>query len=171
MIITKRCIITKFEKEHADFYYNLVTDVKVRKYLGGVPSEKHIEESINNFITNSVNMIWVVKEKKSEELIGFIAIDKSEQFQQDEISYEFLPNCWGQGYAIETISEVLEYAFKTENKHELIAITQSKNKRSRNLLEKLGLRIKMTEIMFNEEQSIYQISKDQFLMSCENRHA
>ncbi len=167
MIITKRCIISKFEKEHTDFYYNLVTDKEVRKYLGGVPSEKHIEESINNFINNSMSKIWVVKEKKSEELIGFISIDKSEQFQKDEISYEFLPNWWGQGYATETITGVIEYVFKIKNMHELIAITQSKNRKSRNLLEKIGMIRKMTEIMFYEEQSIYQISKNQFLMSCE----
>ncbi len=159
MIKTKRCLIKKFEEEHIDFYHKLVTDRNVRKYLGGIPSESHIRRSISNFINSTMNDYWVVQELKSEELIGFVSIDKSEKYEKNEISYEFLPKWWGQGYAKEVISEIIRYAFMKKNLDELIAITQSKNVKSRKLLDKVGMKRQTTEIMFGEEQSIYQIKK------------
>jgi len=57
------------------------------------------------------------------------------------------------------ISEIIRYAFMKKNLDELIAITQSKNVKSRKLLDKVGMKRQTTEIMFGEEQSIYQIKK------------
>jgi len=163
MITTKRCSLVRFKEEHSDFYRSLQHDIQVRKYLGGMPSKHHINESIKKIISDSSSLFWIVKDISCDEAIGMISLEKSDLFNEIEISYEFLPNWWGQGYAGETIIEIITYAFNVNCIKSLIAITQSKNIKSRSLLEKNGMQRKQTKVMFNEEQSIYQISKEEFL--------
>ncbi len=162
MIKTKRCAITKFAREHVDFFISLVKNEKVRQYLGGIPSEQHIEKRINRNINGSKNECWIVQEDETNEFIGLISINKVNVFLKGEISYEFLPNWWGKGYAFESVNKVIDYTFRNTKYKKLIAITQTKNENSKKLLESIGMQLTNTKIMFDEEQSIYHLSSNQF---------
>lgn len=162
MIKTKRCTIKRFAKEHVDFFNALVTDKRVRQYLGGVPSKRHIEQQINRYLNSAGDAFWIVQEDETGDFIGFISVNKASISSKDEISYEFLPSRWGKGYAIECITKIIEYIFNNANCNELIAITQTKNDRSKKLLERVGMQLVKTKVMFDEDQSIYHLKSNQF---------
>lgn len=161
MINTKRCTIKRFSKEHVELFNSLVTNNKVREYLGGVPSKEHIDKRINRILENTKNDYWVVQDNETGESIGLITINKQGIFNKGEISYEFLPNWWGKGYAVESIKKVIEHTFSSNKYKKLVAITQTKNVKSKKLLESIGMQFIKTKVMFEEEQSIYHLKKNQ----------
>lgn len=162
MIITDRCQLSGFSVDDTDFYFSLQQDPDVRQYLGGIPSEDHIKRNIERILKDSDSRYWIVKDKHSLEALGVISLDMSELFDEIEISYEFAPKWWGLGLANEALSEVINYAFNKDKLLKLIAITQSKNTKSVALLKKNGMELVQTKIMFDEEQSIFEMTRETF---------
>ncbi|WP_238327973.1 GNAT family N-acetyltransferase [Paenibacillus gorillae] len=76
-----------------------------------------------------------------------------------EVSYEFLPDWWGNGYASEVIAMVLDYALNELHISKIIAETQTANIASCRLLEKVGMNLERTVQRYGAEQAIYAIEK------------
>ena len=97
----------------------------------------------------------VVKEKSTHTFVGLISLDTHHDGISTEVSYQILPNCWGKGIASEVVEKVIDYAFKSLNLPEVIAETQTANKPSCRLLEKLGMNLRETLLRFGEEQAVF----------------
>jgi RimJ/RimL family protein N-acetyltransferase len=78
--------------------------------------------------------------KSSGLLIGDCALHVDEERRQGEIGFTLARQSQCQGFAIEAVSKVLEYAFTQLNLHRIVAITDCRNQSSIALLERLGLR-------------------------------
>ena len=76
-----------------------------------------------------------------------------------ELSYMFLPNFWGHGYAYDACQAVLAYAFGELNLDEVIAVTQAANVKSCRLLERLDMGPTVTFTEFEAEQVEYRQEK------------
>lgn len=76
-----------------------------------------------------------------------------------EVSYEFFPEFWGQGYGREAIKAVIELGFEKMGLHKIIGVTQETNSRSRKLLESLGMIIVDKFIEFDEPQVMYLLER------------
>jgi ribosomal-protein-alanine N-acetyltransferase len=74
-----------------------------------------------------------------------------------EISYEFLPQSWGNGYAFEVIRQLLMYALHELKLGRVIAETQTANVSSCRLLEKVGMKVEATLQRYGAEQALYGI--------------
>ncbi|MEK8034917.1 GNAT family N-acetyltransferase, partial [Ideonella sp. DXS29W] len=73
-----------------------------------------------------------------------------------EVSYLFLPEHWGRGYARAAVKQALAYAFGTIGLRRVLAETQSANGASVRLLEHLGFCLVGNVNRFGAEQSIYR---------------
>ena len=56
-----------------------------------------------------------------------------------EIQWSFRPSSWGYGYASESATPLLQYAFETLNLPMVLAIAQPENKRAIALMERVGM--------------------------------
>ena len=56
-----------------------------------------------------------------------------------EIGWRFIADAWGHGYATEAASAALDFAFDTLGWGEVIAMTAAINRRSRRVMERLGM--------------------------------
>ncbi|KZL26956.1 Acetyltransferase (GNAT) family protein [Pseudovibrio sp. Ad37] len=74
-----------------------------------------------------------------------------------EVSYEFLPEYWGQGYAEEALNAFLPFAMQELNLTSLLAETQLQNIRSIRLLQKLGMQQTRQLERFGEQQVVYRL--------------
>ena len=74
---------------------------------------------------------------------------------EQEISYQFVPEVWGQGYAKEAIQAVLVFLSEQGTLESIIAETQKKNIRSCRLLEALGFKKRESLIRFHQPQMVY----------------
>ena len=84
--------------------------------------------------------LWKIVKKDSGEFIGSAGMSLSaNRFRLGEISYEFLPSHWGQGYATEVAKTLIKAGFDYFHLHKVEAGVATGNIRSIRVLEKSGM--------------------------------
>ncbi|MEZ4632465.1 MAG: GNAT family protein [Deinococcales bacterium] len=102
-----------------------------------VVKDRHLDQ-----VTVGEWLQLAVVHRKSHELLGDLAFKLAAHNPQEaEIGYSFKVSAWGQGFAFEALSALLDYAFNNLNLHRIIASTDPRNLRSCRLLERLGMRL------------------------------
>lgn len=163
MIETNRCRMNRVQNSDYEEVRKLYSDDSVRKFLGGIVSNERFHSSFNNMIICDENSCyWVVRLKNGNEFIGLVSLDKHHDGFSTEVSYQFMPQYWGYGYAEEVIKRIINYVFDQLSIKKLVAETQSANETSCKLLQKCGMSLEQTVLRFGAEQYIFSISKDTF---------
>jgi [ribosomal protein S5]-alanine N-acetyltransferase len=160
LLETKRCALTKLQASDYDNVRRLYVNEEVRKYLGGAWTEEEaITGSFHRMLASQEGAsFWIIREKQTNAFIGLISLDMHHDGVSTEVSYELLPEWWGSGYAAETVTAVIDYAFRELGLPEVIAETQAANKASCRLLERIGMSFRDTVQRFGEQQAIYGIT-------------
>ena len=79
--------------------------------------------------------------KGADDLIGDCALKVARgDARQAEIGFTLSRTYQGKGYAAETVSRLLDWAFGELDLHRVVAITDQRNEPSSRLLERLGMR-------------------------------
>lgn len=158
MFETKRCCLTAFHESDRDDVAQLFSDPEVRIYLGGVRKPDAIQVILDEMLASMDDAYyWVVREKDTADFIGLISLDLHHEGMDQELSYQLLPQWWGQGYATEAAAVIIDFVLEELKLPGVVAETQSANFASCRLLEKLGMTLERTVIRFEAEQSIYAI--------------
>jgi len=155
---TLRCFLMSLTTDDFEDVKNIYVNEMVRKYLGGIIPEEHTKAKFIDTLNRSHNdaYFWVVRLKDSSQFIGLVSLDKHIT-GGTEVSYEFLPDWWGCGYATEVISQILNFAFNGLKINKVLAETQTANVASCKLLEGVGMKLESKLQRFGEEQSLYSI--------------
>ncbi|MFF2092263.1 GNAT family N-acetyltransferase [Paenibacillus sp. NPDC058174] len=158
---TDRCILVNLQESDYEEVKEIYTNEKVRTFLGGAILEEHTLHKFEDILTrsNKDSYYWTVRKKPTNECIGLVSLDQHSEGVNIEVSYEFLPDWWGNGYATEVIAAVLDYALNGLQISKVIAETQTANIASCRLLEKVGMNLERTVQRYGAEQAIYAIEK------------
>ena len=155
---TERCTLSIFDESDYVDAATLVTNPRVRTFLGGIREPDSIKASLTDMANpEDGSYYWIVRDIRSKEFIGLVSLDAHHYEQAKEISYQLLPKWWGSGYATEAVAKIIDYALSELNLPAIVAETQSANTASCRLLEKLGMKLERKVIRFGAEQSIYSI--------------
>lgn len=155
---TKRCIIQVLKQDDYEDVKKVYFYSRVRQFLGGVVSIERYNASFNEMIKATDESFYlVVRLKNTNDFIGLISIDEHHDGVYKELSYQFVPDFWGNGYALETTKEVINFVSKELNLKGIVSETQVANKASCRLLNKLGMKITDKVYRFNEEQYIFSL--------------
>lgn len=155
---TKRCRIQVLNQDDYEDVKRVYFDNRVRKFLGGIVSIERYNDNFNEMINSTDgSLYWVVRLKSTNDFIGLISIDKHHDGVYQELSYQFVPDYWGNVYALETTKEILYFASKELKIKKIVSETQVVNKSSCTLLNKLGMKIIDQVYRFNEEQYIFEL--------------
>ncbi len=147
------------EKDYADVR-SLHMHKEVSRYLGGPSDPEQFDAYFQKVLhPTHPNSYWVVRQSETDAFMGFVVIDLHHDKKYYEMSYQFLPEFWGKGYATEVCNRVLEYAFDELKLDAVISETQAKNEPSITLLKRLGMKLDSTLERFGEQQVIYKIEK------------
>lgn len=159
---TNRCLLSIVKQSDFRDIKNLFQNQKVRKYLGGVRTEASINKLFEDMLSNvDDSKYWTIRILDSNEFVGLVSLDTHHNNKDLEVSYQLLPNWWGNGYATEVINHVIKFAFETLNVSQVVAETQTANIQSSILLEKVGMKLTSKYERFNAEQSFYVIKQEQ----------
>jgi RimJ/RimL family protein N-acetyltransferase len=87
---------------------------------------------------------WAVEVRESAEFIGFVGLHAT-SFEAHftpciEIGWRLAQASWGKGFATEAARECLRFAFDTLALEEVVSFTVPSNRRSRAVMERLGMR-------------------------------
>lgn len=131
----------------------LLTDPVTREYLGGAvdyASRQALELSPLGLSWGR----WVIVHADSDEMLGSITLDYDRG--ELELSYALLPENVGQGYAVEACIVLLEWARENLEDDHVIAVTQTRNKRSVDLLKRLGFTVRRGLDEFGAQQLLME---------------
>jgi RimJ/RimL family protein N-acetyltransferase len=143
---TKRLILRNWKAPDREPFARINADPRVMEYLGEPLSRKQSDEVVDrieaHFQTHGFGLC-AAESAASAEFIGFIGLAMP-AFEAAftpcvEIGWRLAPEYWTQGLATEGAREMARYAFEDLKLQELVSITAVGNKRSRRVMEKLGM--------------------------------
>ena len=112
----------------------------------GIPENIEVtREIIENWLekwqeTPISNCTFVIEKKEAHEFIGLFGLKiGAAKYKRAEIWYKLLPDCWGQGYATESVKRILDFAFGELGLHRVEAGCAVENHASIRVLEKVGM--------------------------------
>lgn len=159
--ITNNCVIERLQPHHFTDIHTLYSNKQVRTYLGGVPDDSYIEASFKGMVEAPFpNTYFYITLRTTGEFIGLVSIDEYHDKDLYELSYQFLPQYWGRGFAFEVLTEVIVEGLNCLNIPSIVAETQTANKASCRLLEKLGMQKVQVLERFGHEQAVYELRKN-----------
>ena len=143
---TERLCLGELTDADADFIFRLVNQPSWLQYIGdkGVhnldDARRYINDGPRTMYARHGLGLYRVSLKASGEAIGLCGLLKRDTLEDVDIGFAFLPQAWGQGYALEAAAATLRYGLQVLELPRIVAIVSPGNRSSIRLLEKLGLR-------------------------------
>jgi ribosomal-protein-alanine N-acetyltransferase len=168
-LITARLLLKQLSREDLPTLSLLWQDAQVQQYLGGVLAQEAAEGRASSILASwearkcRQCSLWVVCERVSGAMMGLCTLAPLEE--EIELSYKFFPAFWGQGYASEASTAVLDDGFGRLGLETIVAMTQAANARSQRLLEKLGMRRERALVEWDAEQYLYRLNRADWFAS------
>ncbi len=161
-ILTDRLLLRPIEQADVPVISRLMTDLRVRKYLGGPVAPDELAPRLARCV--GATTLFSVVRRSHDAVFGLVVIDPETEPDghaggDAEVSYQLLPESWGDGYGRECVSAAVSWAFQniTPAPPVVIAITQEANLESRRLLEAIGMSQVARFMAFNAWQVKYSI--------------
>ncbi|MFB2917273.1 MULTISPECIES: GNAT family N-acetyltransferase [Aerosakkonema] len=164
---TERLAMRLFKSNDYEALSKIYSDEEVMRYIGaGARTEEQTRELLESYITHwqkyNFGPFAILLEG---ELIGraglYYHFDSSPDVQ---IGYVLARKVWGNGYGTEVAAACLKYGFEALNFNKIGACVRVENKRSSNILDKLGMR-KQFEFCYLPTQyqfAYYCVSKSDY---------
>lgn len=165
-IQTERLHISYFEPgnpDHTAFALHLWSFDEITKYIGkrGIVSLEKADEFIRFSVQADYNRTgygrFLVSLKPhpqaslaESKLIGVVSLLLREPplgYPCPDIGYAFVPDEWGKGYAPEAAIALIDYALREFDVKGVFGFCNPDNKRSRRVLEKIGLEFRGEKIL------------------------
>jgi RimJ/RimL family protein N-acetyltransferase len=143
---TDRLVLRRMSVDDADFMLGLLNDPSWLRFIGdrGVRTR---EDARAYILKGPVDMydrlgfgMYLTELKEEGVPIGICGLVKRDFLADVDIGFALLPGFWGQGYAYEAASAVMEHGKGALGLKRIVAITNPENQSSIRLLEKLGLK-------------------------------
>lgn len=139
---TSRCLLREMDEGDAEAVYLLNLHPHVFLFTSDPPFQ-NVEEAasfIRNYDEYRKHGLgrWAVELKSNGAFIGWCGLRYLREENETDIGYRFLPEYWGQEFAVETALRCIEYGFETGLKR-IVARVHKENQRSIRVSEKLNM--------------------------------
>jgi len=143
---TDRLILRHWKPEDLPEFAKMNADKEVMEFFPATltPEESNaLAQTCIEELEEKDYGLWAVEVKEGPSFIGFVGLHHH-SFPAHftpcvEIGWRIAKDYWGKGYAYEAAKEALRYGFEELKLPEIVSMTTVKNRRSRKLMEKLGL--------------------------------
>ncbi len=163
---TDRLILRRLSVEDAEFIFRLLNEPSFLRYIGdkGVRTITDARDYILQGPIRSYERfgfgLYLAELKNGGIPIGICGLLKREALADVDIGFAFLPQFWKKGYAFESATAVMAYGRDVIGIRRLVAITDSDNTSSINVLGKLGLRFERMIRMSDDAPEIKLFASD-----------
>ncbi|MET9955872.1 GNAT family N-acetyltransferase [Streptomyces sp. NPDC006339] len=151
-LLTDRLVLRPVRGGDIPAVTRLWTDPDVRRHLGGPVVESVIRIRQRRIV--GAPGVHAVERASDGVLLGLVTVEKAARNGETEVSYQFLPEHWGRGYAREAVAAAVERAL--EEVPVVVAVTQEANVRSRRLLEAVGMGHAESFVEWDAHQVLYR---------------
>lgn len=147
IIETERLMLRTWHIDDAQKYYEINQDKKVIEFLAGPMMMEEVQTFIVGANEHQVQYgysLWATVEKESNQLMGFIGLNKPKWQTHfapaPEIAWRLGSQYWGKGYASEGAKAALQYGFNQCDLNEIVSFTVPMNKRSIHVMKRIGMK-------------------------------
>lgn len=122
--------------------------VRVMEHLGGQQPSRLLRDDVRWFRQcwqENGHSYWVLERRSDDEFLGFCGLDllvhdvPRKLVGEVEIGWRLREDAWGQGYATEAATVVLDLAFRIQAMDRVISRADVANAASIRIMEKLGM--------------------------------
>ncbi|MGW2206579.1 GNAT family N-acetyltransferase [Streptomyces sp. NPDC001774] len=149
---TERLLLRPVRAADVPAVTRLWTDPDVRRHLGG-PVTEQVVRIRQRRVVGAPGVHAVVRAADGL-LLGLVTVEPGARDGETEISYQFLPEHWGHGYAREAVAAVLDATLR--DTPSVVALTQEANRPSRRLLEAVGMTHASSFVEHDAHQVLYR---------------
>ena len=145
-IKTERLILRPWQENDFEQFARLNADPRVMEFFPWLLSQEESNQLAKRICTAMKQQgwgLWAVSIPGIADFIGYIGLAPV-NFVADftpavEVGWRLAYEFWDKGYATEGAKAAIKYGFETLNLKEIVSFTAIKNKRSRNVMEKIGM--------------------------------
>jgi RimJ/RimL family protein N-acetyltransferase len=146
VITTERLILRRWQESDRKPFARMNADLRVMKFFPATLSARESDsfaDRIGAHFQQHGFGLCAAELRGDGSFIGFIGLNVP-QFQAQftpcvEIGWRLAADYWGQGLATEGAQAILDYGFETLRLNEIVSFTVPSNRRSRRIMEKLGM--------------------------------
>jgi len=138
-----RIDLCEFDAKYAEDVFAFRSDRVVQLY-NSAPHQtrdetlQFIREELEAFRLQK-KLMWAIRLLTSRRVIGSVSMAHWDRYhRRAEIGYDLAKDCWGQGFAQEAVSKVVEFGFEQMALNRIEIWTSVANVRSLRLAERLG---------------------------------
>jgi len=131
---TKRLMIREFTQEDFD---NIVS---FTKDMASISFNQLFKTIIDSYQSQEIVISYALILKNTGDFLGFCALITLEENMPMECYYFLRPEYWGNGYAIESLRKIFEYAFSELTLDKIVAYIDQGNTRGWKVAERSGMK-------------------------------
>lgn len=151
ILVTERLILRTWKASDIPLMAAISQDPLVMEYFPSIQDLSATQALIDRMHLHYEKYgyaLYAVEIKDTQEFIGFVGLSHPSfdipHFTPEgvpivEIGFRLSSKHWGKGYATEAAKAVLDYGFTELKLNEIISFAVTSNRRSRNVMEKIGL--------------------------------
>ena len=164
-LTTERLALTRIRADELPDYLAFYRNEQTTATLGGVRAEEWVRQWLDRQLDHWDQHgfgLWTMRARASGAFMGRGGLRHALIEGQDEIElgYGLLPEYWGQGLAVEMSREALRSGFELLGLESIVSFTLPTNRKSRRVMEKLGLKYERDVIWADLPQVLYRISNE-----------
>ncbi|WP_160151750.1 GNAT family N-acetyltransferase [Microbulbifer sp. ALW1] len=144
---TERLLLRQWQESDREPFAAMNSDPRVMEFFPALLSRAESDAGINRQIAHIEKYgwgFWALERLEDQQFMGFIGIknvtDDMPFAPAVEIGWRIAAPFWGKGYATEAARASLLVGFEQLGLAEIVSFTVPGNKRSRGVMEKLGMR-------------------------------
>lgn len=145
-MITNRLVLREWVPSDRVSFAEMNADPRVMRYFPAPLTRKESDALVDHVEAHFEKHgfgPWAVEIPGVTEFAGFIGLSVPNFVAHFtpcvEIGWRLAVEHWGQGYATEGASAVLDYAFNSLQLHEVVSFTTKENRPSRRVMERIGM--------------------------------
>ena len=143
-------MLRPFNPEDAEFILRLLNEPSFIQNIGD-KGVRTLEQSVGYLLEGPIQSyglhghgLLCAELGDTGQPIGMCGLLRRNPAQEPDLGYAFLPEAWGQGYALEAATAVLESGVQGLGFSKILALVAPDNARSIQLLQKLGFTFSST---------------------------
>jgi RimJ/RimL family protein N-acetyltransferase len=144
---TERLVLREWCESDRDLFLAMCNSPVVMEHLGGPATAEEIDAGIARIRAcqrEHGHCFWAIERRRDGAFLGFCGLKRANDpglpiAGEVEIGWRLREDAWGQGYAREAAEGTLAWGWANLDVSQIVAITVPANRRSRGLMERLGM--------------------------------
>jgi ribosomal-protein-alanine N-acetyltransferase len=167
---TARLRLRPFTGGDAPAHLALYQDPEVTCQLGGGPfvgaeiaarSRRAVEKFVRHWSEKGFG-VFAVEDLATGRFLGQCGLNTIAELGEIEVLYALERAAWGRGLATEAARATLAFGFGEARLSRIVAVTRPEHARSRQVMEKLGMRYERDVEVFGIHAVLYALTRDAF---------